>query len=271
MSDTPHVVVPEAIAIDPTSPVPAYYQLYESLRAQLGSDRMPAGAKLATERAIAELLGVGRQTVRQALARLEREGLVTRRQGDGTYISEPRVESALRSVSGFTSELGARGLRVRSRVLDLRRTRPPGPVAAELGVDARGETAVMLRRTRLLDGVPAALETVWMPAVLCAPLLEVDMTDRSLYATLRDVLGIHPAHATERLTATVLDDFEAGELGQRRGDPALLVERTTRDTAGRQFETVKSVLRADRFSFRAELDLESEQTSVPTATAVELR
>jgi GntR family transcriptional regulator len=270
MAESSRAVVPEMIAIDHTSPVPAYYQLYESLRTQLGTPRMPAGAKLATERAIAQLLGVGRQTVRQALARLEREGLVVRRQGDGTYISEPRVESTLRSVSGFTSELSARGLRVRSRVLDLRLARPPGPVAQELGVDADGDSTVMLRRTRLLDGIPAALETVWMPVTLCAPLLGVDMTDRSLYATLRDVLGIEPAHARERLTATVLDDFEASELGQRRGDPALLVERTTRDAAGREFETVKSVLRADRFSFRAELDLASDPTSAPT-TAVELR
>jgi GntR family transcriptional regulator len=258
-----------AIVIDASSPVPAYYQLYEALRAQLGTAAMPVGSRLATERAIAEALGVSRQTVRQALARLEREGLVFRRQGDGTYVSEPRVETPTNTISGFTSSLSARGLRVRSTVLDLRLAVPPSAVADELGVAATSESTVMLRRVRSLDGSPATLETVWMPATLCKPLLDMNMTDRSLYATLRDALDIHPAHAVEHLTATVLDDFEARQLAQRRGDPALLVERVTRDAQDRAFESVKAVLRADRFAFRAELDLASSMAAgAPTTTVL---
>lgn len=258
-----------AIVIDASSPVPVYYQIYEALRAQLGTSRMPVGSRLATERTIAEVLGVSRQTVRQALTRLEREGRVFRRQGDGTYVSEPRVETPLNTVSGFTSDLSARGLRVRSSVLDLRLAVPPPAVAEELGVGMSSESTIMLRRARSLDGIPATLETVWLPAAVCKPLLDLNMTDRSLYATLRDVLDIRPAHAVEHLTATVLDDFEARQLAQRRGDPALLVERVTRDTEDRAFESVKAVMRADRFAFRAELDLASPVvTSAPTTTVL---
>jgi len=61
-----------AIEIDPTSPVPVYYQLYEGLRSQLGAGPFAPGARLSTERSIAESIGVSRQTVRQALARNER-------------------------------------------------------------------------------------------------------------------------------------------------------------------------------------------------------
>lgn len=268
MADHPDAVTPDRIAVDPTSPVPVYYQIYESLRAQLGGPTMPAGSRLATERSIAEMLGVGRQTVRQALARLEREGRVHRRQGDGTYVAEPRLESGLHVVRGFTSELGARGVRVRSEVLDLRLVEPPASVATDLQVDATAASTVMLRRVRSLDGEAATLETVWLPADRCAPLLRINMSDRSLYATLRDVLGIHPARATERLTATVLDDFEAHALDRRRGDPALLVERVTVDLDDRPVEAVKSLLRADRFSFRADLDLDAPETSDATASAV---
>lgn len=82
------------------------------------------------------------------------------------------------------------------------------------------------------------------------------MTGRSLYAVLREQLGIEPKRATETLTAAVLDEFEAGELEQRPGEPALLVERTTHDSNGQCIEVVKSLLRADRFSFTAQLDLE---------------
>jgi GntR family transcriptional regulator len=244
------------IDIDSASPVPAYYQLYEALRSQLGSGPFPPGARLSTERSIADAVGVSRQTVRQALARLEREGLVHRRQGDGTYVSEPRLEGSLRVLSGFTSELSVRGLRVRNRVLDLKLVTPPAAVAATFGTGAARDAAVMLRRVRLLDGAPAALETVWLPAERCAPLLGIAMENRSLYATLRE-LGIEPHRAAERLSATVLDEFEASELDRRPGDPALLVERTTYDRQDRPIEAVKSLLRADRFSFSAELDLDT--------------
>jgi len=250
------------IELDPHSPVPVYYQLYEALRSQLGTSEFPSGSKLATERTIADTIGISRQTVRQAFSRLEREGLIFRRQGDGTYVSEPRVISGLRFLRGFTSEIAARGLRVRSTVLDLRLAKPPAAVSEALGMPGR-ESAVMLRRVRHLDGIPATLETVWMPADLCTPLLSINMTDRSLYATLRE-LGIEPKAATETLTATVLDEFEAGELEQRPGEPALLVERSTHDADGRCIEVVKSLLRADRFSFTAQLDLEHEAVIQPS-------
>lgn len=252
------------VELDSSSPVPVYYQLYEFLHAQLGSEHFPSGGKLPTERAIAEVTGVSRQTVRQAFSRLEREGLLFRRQGDGTYISEPRVEGSLRFLKGFTNEISGRGLRVRSRVLDLRLTRPPASVRTALGIPAGDDTVVMLRRVRSLDGLPASFETVWMPADLCASLVSINMTDRSLYATLRDQLGIEPRRASERLTATVLDEFEAGELDQNPGQPALMVERSSYDENDRCVEVVKTLLRADRFSFTAELNLERDDVIAPS-------
>jgi GntR family transcriptional regulator len=255
MSDTVDPMT--AVEIDPASPVPAYYQLYEALRSQLGAGPFAPGSRLSTERSIADSVGVSRQTVRQALARLEREGLVHRRQGDGTYVSEPRLDGSLRVLTGFTSELSRRGLRVRNRVLDLKLVTPPTAVGEALGIGTTRDGAVMLRRVRILDGAPATLETVWLPADRCAPLLDIAMENRSLYATLREQLGIEPHRAVERLGATVLDEFEASELDRRPGDPALLVERTTYDRDERPIEAVKSLLRADRFSFSAELDLDT--------------
>lgn len=250
-----------SVELDPDSPVPVYYQLFEAVRAHLVGGHFEAGSKLPTERLIAQLLGISRQTVRQAFARLEREGLVHRRQGAGTYVSQPRVESSLRFLSGFTSELAQRGHRVRSRVLDLRLASPPRSVAEQLQLPRTKDSAVMLRRVRSLDGTPAMLETVWLPAELCSPILEMRMEDRSLYSVLRDVLGIVPHRAVERLSATVLDEFEANELDRQPGGPALLIERDTFDADDRPIEAVKSLLRADRFSFKTELDLAAAPAS----------
>lgn len=254
-----HVSVEElldGVSLDAASPVPVYYQLHEAVRARLTAGEPPPGTRLPTEREIAGALAVSRMTVRKALDRLEREGLLRRRRRAGTYVAEPRVAAGLRLAAGFTAELGGRGHRIATRVVDLAAVRPPAAVRRSLAVPDEAGAVVRLRRVRSLDGVPATFETAWLPTALCAPLLGVDLTDRSLYATLRERCGLVPGTATEQLSATTLDDYEARQLGQPAGSPAFLVERTTLDDRDRPIEHVKSLLRADRFVFTATLDLE---------------
>jgi len=73
-----------ALAIKRTPALKA--QVYDRLRGDIGGSA--AGTQLEPERVLAERLGVSRPTVRAALARLESEGLVERRQGDGTFVTE---------------------------------------------------------------------------------------------------------------------------------------------------------------------------------------
>ncbi|MFG3699392.1 GntR family transcriptional regulator [Micromonospora sp. NPDC047620] len=247
------------VVVDETRPVPAYYQVYEALRQRLGGSDLPPGSRLPTERAMAEQLGVSRATVREALTRLERDGLVNRRQGDGTYVAEPRVEHDMRFLHGFSAELARRGHRVRSKVLAMGTVRPSARLCEVLRVADGPDTVIELRRVRSLDGSPVSLETVWLSADRCAPLLGVDLNDRSLYDSLR-AFGIQPVRGHEQLTATILDDFEATCLDQRVGAPAFLVERVTYDAADHPVEYVKSVLRADRFTIRTDLDLEAARS-----------
>ncbi len=252
----------EGLSVDHESPVPAYYQLEEAIRARLVSGGLQPGMRLPVEREIARHLSVSRMTVRHALGRLEREGLLVRRRGDGTYVAEPKVETDLRFLSGFSSEVEAMGHRVRSRVLDFGLTRPDPAVRKLLAVPAGPETVIRLRRIRDLDGVPSTLETSWLPAWMCQPILGSDLTDRSLYQVLAETVGVRPAHAEERLTATVLDEFEAGHLRRPQGSAAFLIEQLSFDHDDRPMEYVKNLLRADRFVFKTTLDLVPSGTSV---------
>lgn len=255
----------DGVTLDAGTPVPVYYQIQEALRARLGD--LAPGVRLPTERAVAEALGVSRMTVRKAMGRLEREGLLQRRQGDGTYVAERRVMARLRTVAGFSAALGERGRRMTTRVLDLAAARPTAAVRAALLVPDRPDAVIRLRRIRSLDGVPATFESSWLPMADCAALLDVDLTDRSLYATLEQRCGLVPASATEELSATTLDGFEAEQLQQRAGSPAFFVERTTRDGRDRPIEHVASLLRADRFTFSAALDL---QVAAPSDDPLEV-
>jgi DNA-binding FadR family transcriptional regulator len=58
----------------------------QQLSSQLQSGTWPVGTALPGELKLAEALGVGRSTIREALSALARQGLVEARQGSGTYV-----------------------------------------------------------------------------------------------------------------------------------------------------------------------------------------
>lgn len=245
----------EGIAIDAESWVPAYYQLEEAFRSRLTGGQLAAGTRLPPERQIAIRLGVSRMTVRRALHGLERDGLLVRRQGDGTYVGQPRLEAGVGFLSGFTAELAGRVQRMTTRVLDLAAVRPDATLRDILGVEDGPESVIRLRRVRFLDDVPTTLETSWLPASTCKPILGLNLTDQSLYAVLREVAGVCPRRAAERLTAIVLEEFEAGQLDCPAGSPALLVERTSYDGLDAAMEHVRTLLRADRVALTAQIEV----------------
>jgi len=241
------------IEVDPGSLVPAHRQVYEGLRDRLAARTVPAGARLPTERELAERLGLSRGTVRSALLRLERDGLIVRRQGRGTFVAEPRIEHDVHLLSGFSREFARRGLRVTSRVLSMRQTPPPAQFRHLL----RGDLVVEVRRLRSLDSTPVCLESVWLPADPGNRLLGQDLTDRSIYAALWS-LGAGPVSGEEQFSAVVLDDYEATCLGVGTGSAGMLVERTALDATGRCVECTRAVLRADKVVLRAALDVDPD-------------
>lgn len=240
-------------AVDPSSPIPVYYQVYEALREAL--QHLDPGSRLPAERDMAAHFGVTRTTLRHALDRLESDHIVTRRRGSGTHVALPHVVHNARILSGFTSEYQARGMAVTSRVLSLKAVKCP-PHVQFVGVN--GNYAVELRRVRMVGCEPMSLESVWLPASTSLGLLEFDPPFTSLYAALEE-LGIQPSQGTERLSVTNLDTFQAQQLEQRPGAAAFVVDRRTFDPNGVSVEQVTTLIRADRFSLTTDLELLSEK------------
>jgi GntR family transcriptional regulator len=238
--------------IDRASPIPAYYQVQEWLTQRIESGELAGGFRLPSERELTERLGVSRMTLRQALDRLERECLLIRRQGAGTFVASPRLVGEIGQLRGITAELAEQGQSSRTRVLGLDRAVPPRRVREALGLGPRA-TAIRVRRVRFVDGHPLSLETSWLHPERCEAILSEDLTDRSLYEVLVQRCGLRLARGYERITATVLDAFESEQLDAKAGQPAFRVQRTTWDASGAPMEFVVTVLRADRFSFEAVL------------------
>jgi GntR family transcriptional regulator len=237
-------------ALDPSSRTPRYEQLAQALRRAIQSGLLPPGAVLPPEPELATRLGLSRQTVNQALTGLARRGVLTRRRGVGTFVAEPAIEQPLDGLYSFLRTLTAQGRLPGTRVLGYRLT-----VDQDAALTLTGEAEHLvfeLSRLRLVDGVPLAMELVYL-AVAHGERLPLDRVAQvPLYDLLQEVCGITVTHAHESLRPVTVAQPEATLLGLRVGEPAFLVERTA--YAGEQaVEVRRSLIRGDRYRFRVHL------------------
>lgn len=226
---------------------PAYQRLRHVLRRQIEDGGLSPGQALPPERDLATLLGVSRVTVRKALSGLVAEGLLSQRQGAGTFVAERIIKSFSR-LSSFTDDLRARGLRPRSVFLDreVGEVTPEESMALNLSPGAR---VIRLTRLRYAGDEPLAIEHSAVPeAVLADP----DAVESSLYEAL-DRHGGRPVRALQRLRAVAFDAAQSRLLGLPLGSPGLLIERRGFLADGRVVEFSRSYYRGDAYDFVAEL------------------
>ena len=238
--------------LDKRSHLPLHQQLKAAIEERiLGGEWLP-GTQVPSERELCEQYEISRITVRQALTALVMEGRLIRAQGRGTFVASPRIEQQLTQLTGFTQDMQARGKRPSARVLEADSISALPTVARALNIKA-GESVIMLKRLRLADGEPVAIETAYLPENRCRGLLKEKLATRSLYDILAKKYRLKPVRAMQQMEAIACPVAEARLLGTRRGAPVLHIHRTTYDRAGRPFELVESFYRGDRYTFYAEL------------------
>src|SRR5207249_9215352 len=129
----------------------------DELRARIQHGELAMGARLETQRQLAKRFGVTLMTLRQALEVLEREKLIERRHGLGTFVAAPSIDYDILQFRRFAGDLSAQGEHVTTRLLGGRVARADRRVSDALGLPARARV-VQLGRLRLVDGHPMGLE-----------------------------------------------------------------------------------------------------------------
>src|SRR5215467_12154587 len=176
--------------LDRASPLPLWAQLRADLRRRLDAgafdDEFPGELALVAE------YGVSRHTVRSALRDLRAEGIVVAERGRRPRLApHGLIAQPGGTLYSLFALVEAAGLRQTSVVLT-RDIRADGVVADRLQLEA-STPLFHLERLRLAGGEPLALDRVWLPASLAAPLLEADVTHTGLYHELATRAGVRRA------------------------------------------------------------------------------
>lgn len=222
---------------------PLWARLLADLRVRLAEgefvDAFPG------ELALVQEYGVSRHTVREALRELRREGVVTAERGRRPRLAPAEVEQPLGALTGLFAAVESSGLEQRSvvRALDVRRD---GVVATRLDLE-ESTPLVHLERLRLAGTSPLALDRIWLPADVAAPLLEVDFTRTALYDELLAHCGIQLTGGSDSVRAVVPGRGERSLLEVPAGVALLSVERIG-CVHGRPMELRHTLVRGDRFA-----------------------
>jgi GntR family transcriptional regulator len=237
--------------LDESSSLPLYQQLQRARRQAIENGVIAPEDALPPERDLAEMLGVSRITVRKAIDELAEEGLLVRKQGSGTFVSN-RVEKNFAKLTSFSEDMRARGREPRSVWL----TKAAGTVTPEESLTLRsspGTPVFRFHRIRYADDAPMAIEYA---TVLANCLPSVEAVETSLYEALEQT-GNRPVRALQRLRAVLFTAEQAKLLKAQERDAGLLVARVGYLKDGRAVEFSQSYYRGDIYDFVAELSASS--------------
>ncbi len=206
--------------------MPRYHQIAQTLRERIATSGQGPGERLDNQRSLAREFGVTLMTLRQALDLLERDGLIARRHGLGTFVARPAIDYDILQLRALAGDLSALGEDVATRFLRSRFEPADRRVAEALGLAEHAEVFV-LERLRLVDGEPVSFQASYLPAALGAEVSRADLAVTPLRQVLTFKLGIEITAARETVSAVPLDRRAARELGCRPGIAAFRSDRVS--------------------------------------------
>ncbi len=214
---------------------PLYVRAEEALQQLLDSGNYPLGVQLPTEPELAQQLGISRSTLREAMRTFEERGLITRRQGVGTFVSASPtslvIDSGLETLESVDTLVQRRGITILTQDLEIRSVTADARLSETMQIDV--DTALTLvTRTKVAAHRTVAYMADWLPATL----VSADQMFAGFAGSVVDYLlerdDINVSHATANITPVVADDLMATRLNLSPGASLLLFEEVVYDAAG---------------------------------------
>ncbi|MFB2552806.1 histidine utilization repressor [Ensifer soli] len=204
---------------------PLYEKVKDFVLTNIGSGKWARNARLPSEHALVEALGVSRMTVHRALRELTSEGHLRRIQGVGTFVAPPKPQSTLIEISNIATEILARGSRHRAEVIALERIDRPSAallIAFEFADIRPVDHSVIVH---FENDLPVQLEERYVNATLVSGYAEQDFT---AIATFEYLQTATPLTEVEHVIRAEPADGETARLLQLRpGDACLVLDRKT--------------------------------------------
>jgi GntR family transcriptional regulator len=242
-----------SFSINRSSAIPYYVQVRDTIQTRIHTGIWRPGDQLPGELELCRTFGVSRTVIRQALNDLVNKGFLVREKGKGTFVAQPKIrESLVQKLTGFYQDMVEQGHTPKAQVLRQESIPASQKVADYLQISP-GTPVVAVERLRFVQEIPIQLVTTYIPFSLCPELLDVDLSDRSLYTFLEQTCGVFIARGHRSIEAVPANEYEARLLRVQSGAPLILLDSVTFADDGTAVEYYHALHRGDRTRFDVEL------------------
>lgn len=232
--------------LDKNGFIPLYYQIQRALMEKIQSGVLTVGDPLASEEELSRTYQVSRMTARQALHGLKANGYAFSEKGRGTFVTRPKLEKNIMHLQGFTEDMRQRGMKASSKLLEQSVITGNDELSEKLKLTP-ADQIMRLRRLRLADGIPMAIEESHVPLRQFPGLEHIDFGRNSLYATLRERYGVRIGYADETIEALPATREESEMLTIPSRASILSISRIILTAQETPIEAACSRYRGDRY------------------------
>jgi len=231
-----------------------YLEILDVLRSRISDGIYPVHGSLPSEAEMCREFEASRFTIREALRRLQAEGLLARRQGAGSTVLRRRREGVFVQSYGSMDQLLQFAHQTDYRRISVTQEQLTAPLAARLGAE-EGEVWTCQRGLRLDrdDGVPLALIESYLPPDLAAYAPQLLDMKPPFYAYLAEATGQQVTDMVQEVQAYAMPALVADALQVPRGSQALRILRRYETMQGTLIASFNWQLGGDRFIYRTRL------------------
>ncbi len=234
-----------------TNRIPLALQAQQYLLSLIENGTFQPGEQLSSEADLAAQLGISRPTLREALLNLEREGIIVRKHGVGTFVAPGygrQLESGLERLESILELTTRRGLQVTVDDLQVQKEPAEPELASKLQV-APGTLLTSVRRVIVVDGTPVVYMLDVAPLHILSPADVDERFNGSVLDLLRQKPDVQIAQAVADIVAINADSFLAGKLEVEPQQALLLLEETLFNQEGTAVEFSRNYFIPDFFRF----------------------
>lgn len=225
-AQAPGLVTARPGPVLPLTALALHAQVRETIRARILDGSYPAHSQVPSESQMMEAFGVSRITIRQALGDLQKEGLIFKIAGKGSFVAKPKAFQNLSKLQGFGEAMGSSGYETFSQVLSVRTQRPSEVVMNRLRLRS-GARVVEIQRLRYLNRAPISVDVSYFPEAIGERLAREDLARRDIFSILENDHGLTLTHADLQIEAISADESLARHLRIAESSPLLRIERLT--------------------------------------------
>ncbi len=207
-----------------TANIPRHRKLYDTLRKHIIDGVYSRGDLLPSENELCQLFSMTRPTVRQALGRLENDGLISKHQGKGSIVRDSRKEIGILSISGTTSAAGSRDLKTRIVVKPVIIPWPRNFMFSLSGLETESG-CIYMERVRLLENEPVFYDITFIANINLPRITSRNFENKSLFKILRDHYNIEIKGGEQRIKAIPASTRIGKFLKINKDQPVLHLER----------------------------------------------